>query len=89
MATEKVEEKLAKAIVDRDDAIKVLEVEKVDQKIREVAIKEEAVRKIVDYGMSFRRSALFMVKEKYPDLDFSDIKFSVMKGHEKEGVPRR
>ena len=26
-----------------------------------------------------------MVKEKYPDLDFSDINFSDMRGHEKEG----
>ena len=32
--------------------------------------------------MSFRRSAIFMIKQKYPDLDFSDINFSDMKGHE-------
>ena len=35
--------------------------------------------------MSFRRSALFMVKEKYPDLNFSDIIFSDMRGLEEEG----
>ena len=37
---------------------------------------------IIKYGMSFRRSAIFMIKQKYPDLNFSDIKFSDMKGHE-------
>ena len=31
---------------------------------------------------SFRRSAIFMIKQKYPDLDFSDINFFDMKGHE-------
>ena len=35
--------------------------------------------------MSFRRSAWFMVKEKYPDLDFYDIIFSDMRGLEEEG----
>ena len=39
----------------------------------------------MDYGISFRRSALFMVKEKYPDLDFSNICFSDMRGLEEEG----
>ena len=52
-------------------------------------IKEEAVKTIVDYGMMFWHSALFMVKEKYLDLDFSDINFSNMRGHEEGGVPKR
>ena len=39
----------------------------------------------MDYGLSFRRSALFMVKEKYLNLDFSDNIFSDMKGLEEEG----
>ena len=29
-----------------------------------------------------------MVKEKYPDLDFSDINFSDMKGHDSVNPPR-
>ena len=33
-------------------------------------------------GMTFRRSTLFMVKEKYLDLDFSNINFFDMKGHD-------
>ena len=37
--------------------------------------------------MSFKRSALFMIKEKYPDLDFSDINFSDMKGHDSADLP--
>ena len=37
--------------------------------------------------MSFRRLALFMVKEKYPDLDFSDINFFDMKGHDSADPP--
>ena len=39
----------------------------------------------MDYEISFRRSTLFMVKEKYPDLDFSNISFSDMRGLEEEG----
>ena len=49
-----------------------------------MAIREEAIRKIENYRMLFRRSTLFMVKEKYLDLDFSDINFSDMRGHEEE-----
>ena len=85
MAKEKAKEKVSRAISERDDAITALEAEKADQKVKEESIREEAVRKIVDYGMLFRRSALFMVKEKYPDLDFSDISFSNMRGLKKEG----
>ena len=51
--------------------------------LREKAVQEEVGLQIIKYGMTFRRSALFMVKEKYPDLDFSYINFSDMKGHEK------
>ena len=50
--------------------------------MREAAVQEEAGLQIIKYEMSFRRSALFMVKEKYPDLDFLDINFSDMKGHD-------
>ena len=45
-------------------------------------LKEETAMEVVKYGKTFRTSALFMVKEKYPDLDFSDIKFSDMKGYD-------
>ena len=82
VAKEEIKEKVARAISERDEAIMVLEVEKADQKVREETIKEKATRKIVQYGMTFKRSALFMVKEKYPDLDFSDITFSDMKSHD-------
>ena len=46
---------------------------------------------IIKYGMTFKRSALFMVKEKYPDFDFSDINFSDMKGHDSDDplVPKK
>ena len=50
--------------------------------MREKALKEETAMEVVKYGKTFRTSALFMVKEKYPDLDFSDIKFSGMKGYD-------
>ena len=45
-------------------------------------LKEETAMEVVKYGKTFRTSTLFMVKEKYPDLDFSDIKFSDMKGYD-------
>ena len=31
--------------------------------------------------MTFKHSILFMIKEKYPDLDFSDINFTNMRGY--------
>ena len=37
---------------------------------------------IIKYGLTFKRSAIFMIKQKYPDLNFSDINFSDMKGYE-------
>ena len=43
---------------------------------------------IVKYRMTFRQSTLFMVKEKYPDLDFSNINFLDMKGHDSTDLPR-
>ena len=49
MAKEEVEEKVARAISKRDEVIKALEAEKADQKVRDESIREEAVRKIVDY----------------------------------------
>ena len=31
--------------------------------------------------MTFKRSTLFMIREKYPDLDFSNINFIDMRGY--------
>ena len=76
------EEKIRVANSERDDAIKTLEEERAVAAMREAAVREEAGLQIIKYGMSFRRSAIFMIKQKYPDLDLSDIKFSDMKGHE-------
>ena len=49
--------------------------------IREQA-KEKAIKDIVKYRMTFKRSALFFIREKYPNLDFSDINFLEMRGHD-------
>ena len=67
---------------ERDEAVKTLEEERVVVAMKEVAVREEAGLQIIKYGMSFRRSAIFMIKQKYSDLDVSDINFSDMKGHE-------
>ena len=45
--------------------------------IREEA-KEEAVGDILEYGMSCKRSILFMIKKKYPDMDFSNVDLTQM-----------
>ena len=76
------EEKIRVANSDRDGAVKTFEEEKVVAAMREAAVREEAGLQIIKYGMSFRWLAIFMIKQKYPDLDFSDINFSDMKGHE-------
>ena len=61
MAREEVEEKVAKAMSEKEEVIKALEEERVDQKATEAMIreeaKEEAVGDILKYGMSYRRSA--------------------------------
>ena len=76
------EEKIRVANSERDDAVKTLEEERAVAAMKEATVREEAGLQIIKYGMSFRRSAIFMIKQKYPDLDFSDINFSDMKGHE-------
>ena len=76
------EEKIRVANLERDEAVKTLEKERVVAAMKEAAVREEAGLQIIKYGMSFRRSAIFMIKQKYPDLDVSDINFSDMKGHE-------
>ena len=67
MAKEEVEEKMAKAVFEKDEAIKALEDERVDQRVREAMIREEAkqeaIRDILKFWMTFRCSALFMIKE--------------------------
>ena len=78
----KAEEKVMLANSERENAVGALEEEWAIFALREKAVREEVGLQIIKYGMTFRRLALFMVKEKYPDLDFSDINFSDMKGHE-------
>ena len=69
MAKKEVEEKVAKAIFEKEETIKALEEEKDDRKAAEATIKveakEEAVGDILKYGMSYRRSVLFMIRGKY------------------------
>ena len=76
------EEKIRVANLERDDAVKTLEEERALAAIKEAAVREEAGLQIIKYGLTFRRSAIFMIKQKYPDLDFSDIDFLDMKGYE-------
>ena len=80
MAKEKAEEKVAKAISEKEEAIKAFEEEMVDRKAAKATIREkakkEAVSDILKYGMSYRRFALFMIKKKYLNLDFSNIDFT-------------
>ena len=83
----KAEEKIRVANSERDSVVKALEEDRALAAMREAVVREEAGLQIIKYGMSFRRSALFMVKEKYPDLDFSDINFSHMKGHDSVDPP--
>ena len=81
------EEKIRVANSDRDTTIKALEEDRALAAMREATIREEAGLQIIKYGMSFKLSALFMVNEKYPDLDFLDINFSDMKGHDNADPP--
>ena len=90
MAKEEVEEKL-KALSKRDEVVKALKDERSDQKATEERIgkeayelgRENAVTKILNYGMSFKRSTLFMIKEKYLDLDLFDSNLIEIRGYDK------
>ena len=46
-----------------------------------VEAKEEVVGDILKFEMSNRRSTLFMIKKKYPDLDLSDVDLTQMEGY--------
>ena len=82
VAKEEIEEKITKAMSERDEAVLAFDTKRVIWAIREKALREETAMKVVKYGKTFRTFALFMVKEKYPDLDFSDINFSDMRGYD-------
>ena len=90
MAKEEAEGRL-KVEVERDAAVKALEEEKADRKAFEERIKEEAyelaradsTQEIVNYGMSFKCSALFMIREGYLNLNLLDIDLTEMRGWDK------
>ena len=82
VAKEEAEEKITKAMSERDKIVLILDTERVAWAAREKELKEETAMEVVKYGKTFTTFTLFMVKEKYPDLDFSDIKFSDMKGYD-------
>ena len=46
------------------------------------ATKEDATSEILKYGMSFKRSTIFMIKRKYPELDLFDIDLTLMHGYD-------
>ena len=66
MAKEEAKEKVAKVVFERNEVVKALEEKRKDQGVREMTIREEAIEDILKFGMTFRRSALFMIKEKIP-----------------------
>ena len=76
---------MAKAVSEKKEAIKALKEEIADRKAIEVTIrekaKEEAIGDILKFGMNYKHSVLFMIKEKYHDLDFSNINFTDMRGY--------
>ena len=63
---EEAEEKVAKATSEKEEAIKAFEEEKADRKATEATsrekAKEEVVGDILQYGMGYRCSALFMIR---------------------------
>ena len=92
MAKEEVEEKATNAISEKEEVIRALEgvtkafeEEKIDWKATKETIKveakEEALGDILKYGMSYKHSTLFMLKKKYPNLDFSDVALTQMEGY--------
>ena len=86
----KVKENMAQAYLEREQAIKALEKERVDQRAFEKAIrneafdqtKVEALTDIVKFGMSFKCLALFMIMKKYFELNLFDVNLTLIEGHD-------
>ena len=61
VAKKKIEEKIARAVFKLDEAMKALEEERVDQRVREMMIREkvkqEAIGDIFKFRMTFKHSA--------------------------------
>ena len=70
MANEEADERMARAMIERNEAMKSLEKEKGELKAAKESIrkeayestKEDATREILKYGLSFSCSAIFMIK---------------------------
>ena len=66
-----------------------MEEEKIDQKVVEEAIKQEAfdqakeevISDIVKFGIGFKCSTLLIIRRKYLDLNLSDMDLTLMEGH--------
>ena len=90
MAKEKAGEKVARAMSERNEAMKVLKEGKTNLKAVKESIRKEAydaakndvTSEILKYRMSFRSSAIFMIKQKYLELDLSDIYLALMHGYD-------
>ena len=57
----------------------------IEQAIKEHALKEarqETIASVVEFRMRFKRSALFMIRKEYLDLDFSNIDLTQMEGYD-------
>ena len=44
--------------------------------------RHETITYIIEYEICFKRSALFMIKRKYHDLDLSDVDLTLMEGYD-------
>ena len=44
-------------------------------------MQKEDLDKVVEYAMFFRRSVLFLVTERHPSIDLSEINFASLKGN--------
>ena len=90
MVNKEIEENVVRAIFEKDKGMKVLKERKADLKSVEKSIKkqaydavrEDATNEIFKYGMCFRRSVIFMIKQKYPELDLFDINLTLMHGYD-------
>ena len=40
--------------------------------------RQEVVASIIDFGMGFKRLALFIIRRKYPNLDLTDVDLTLM-----------
>ena len=60
-----------------DEVKRALDIERQE---KEQSLRSQVKEEIYTYGVGFRRSTLFLIRERYPEIDLSGIDFLSLRG---------